>query len=286
MSKRTTRAQTAAQTLEILERGTYVAPDGKEVSIKDMLADSISGTKLYRPDDFSELRNHKLNSRSAVTNTEIRVTDETTLGAACRLFQTYPDSDVLALNFASAKNPGGGFLNGSQAQEESLARASGLYACINPVQEYYQVHRSMRSCLYTDHMIYAPHLPVFRDDDDRLLETPYPLSMITSPAVNAGVVRQSSGKGNSKKETANIEPVMVGRVEKLLSLAFFHGHDTLVLGAWGCGVFRNDPEMIAKIFRDALTGEYKNNFSRVVFAVPGNDKRNHDAFERQFREVV
>ena len=143
------------------------------------------------------------------------------------------ETRVLALNFASAKNPGGGFLKGSQAQEESLARASGLYACINPIQTGYEANRRNASCLYTDHMIYSPDVPVFRDDDDLLLDHPYLVSFLTAPAVNAGEVRL--------KEPGNVVPDRggdaVGRMEKVLSLAVVHGHEVLVLGAWGCGVF-------------------------------------------------
>jgi len=69
------------------------------------------------------------------------------------------------LNFASAKNPGGGFLGGGSAQEESLARSSGLFPCINQMQQMYETNRAYRSCLYTDHMIYSPRVPVFRDDE-------------------------------------------------------------------------------------------------------------------------
>lgn len=111
---------------------------------------------------------------------------------------------MLALNFASARHPGGGFLGGSQAQEESLARASGLSPCLNQFQEMYDTNQRFSSCLYTDHMIYAPDVPVFRDDDDRLLEEPFLVSILTAPAVNAGAVRR-----NEPHHVQHIEPVML-----------------------------------------------------------------------------
>jgi uncharacterized protein (TIGR02452 family) len=192
------------------------------------------------------------------------VANETTLSAVVRLLSEDAGRRVLALNFASAKNPGGGFLGGSQAQEESLARASGLYACIAPMTGYYETNRACGSCLYTDHMIYSPDVPVFRDDDDRLIARPYLVSFLTAPAVNAGAVRW-----NEPRHVARIEPVMRSRIEKLLTVAVARGHDALVLGAWGCGVFQNDPVQVARWFREYLIspGRFHAVFTRVVFAV-------------------
>ena len=105
---------------------------------------------------------------------------------------------VLCLNFASAKNPGGGFLNGSQAQEESLARATGLYPCISQMTQLYEKNRYYGSCLYLNDMIYSPQVPVIRDDNDELLNKIFLISILTAPAVNAGAVRK-----NAKKQEIN-----------------------------------------------------------------------------------
>src|SRR5262249_16056788 len=184
--------------------------------------------------------------------------------AARRLAEGEPGGRVLALNFASARHPGGGFLKGSQAQEESLARASGLYACLAQFPAMYEANARFPSCLYTDHMIYSPDVPVFRDDADALLDRPYPVSFVTAPAVNVPALRT-----NESARLAQVEPVMRSRMDKVLSLAVVHGHDLLVLGAWGCGVFANDPERVARWFRDHLTGDgiFARAFRRVVFAV-------------------
>src|SRR4029077_4484905 len=103
---------------------------------------------------------------------KIRATNGTTLAAARQLHEQYGPERIALLNFASARNPGGGFLSGSQAQEESLARASGLYASLSRMTDYYGANRRSKSALYTDHMVYSPLVPVFRDDDDRLLDEP------------------------------------------------------------------------------------------------------------------
>lgn len=193
----------------------------------------------------------------------IEVTGETTLAAASRLSVDEGREDVVCLNFASAKNPGGGFLGGSQAQKESLARATGLYPCIAQMSEMYDYNRKQRSCLYSDYMIYSPQVPVIRDDEDRLLDKYNLTAFITAPAVNAGVVRD---RGDADDQ--QIESVMKGRIRYILDVAALHGHQTIVLGAYGCGVFRNDPAKVAEYFHDVLVREsFKHSFERIVFAV-------------------
>ncbi|MGF7535574.1 TIGR02452 family protein [Bacillus mexicanus] len=151
------------------------------------------------------------------------------------------------MNFASAKNPGGGFLRGSNAQEESLARSSGLYVSISTQQKMYEESKKCKNAMYTDYMIYSPDVPVFRDDDGGLIE-PYNVSFITSPAVNTGIV-----KSRDKHITQyHIDIVMKKRIEKILAAAIVNGHKHIVLGAFGCGVFKNSPEIVAKYFDEIL----------------------------------
>lgn len=237
MVSRKQRAAIAAETMRAMEDGFYRLPSGQRVDIAAQLEAAKQGTVLYRPGEGP--RAGKLDPDER-TRPSIEVARETTLAAARRLVAEDPDRGVFALNFASAKNPGGGFLGGSQAQEESLARASGLYACLMTQWDYYEENRGFGSCLYTDHMIYSPQVPVFRDDDDELLEEPVPVSFLTAPAVNAGVVRQKERR-NARK----IEATMLRRMRMLLSVAASHGHRAIVLGAWGCGVFRNDADEVA-----------------------------------------
>ena len=188
---------------------------------------------------------------------------------------------VGVLNFASARNPGGGFLAGAQAQEESLARSSGLYHSLLKCQSYYHYHRVHRSGLYSDRMIYSPHCPVFRNDDGALLEQPYFVVFITAPAPNAGAVQH-----NQPSLVAQIEGVLRERAAKLLGLAACHRREVLVLGAWGCGVFRNDPAMVAGIFSELIApnGRYWGRFRKVVFAVldTSRSQGTYQAFVERF----
>lgn len=275
------RSRIAQETLDILSRGSYNLPDQQSVSLQPALQDAIQRTELFSPEVLDDL----LSEARTLLETQhgplatIEVTGETTLAAASRLLQQ-GHTDVMCLNFASAKNPGGGFLGGSQAQEESLARASGLYACIAPVHGYYATHRHLKSLLYTDNMIYSPDVPVFRDDNDQLLEVPYRATMITSAAVNRGAIEQ-----NSPEEKPRIAAVMSERIEKMLALCVHKKQQALVLGAWGCGVFRNDPLQMAEWFRQHLLEHgYARAFKHITFAVYDTSKQQNtrNAFQQTF----
>jgi uncharacterized protein (TIGR02452 family) len=120
----------------------------------------------------------------------------------------------------------------------------------------------MRDALDTTSAIYSPDVPVFRDDDGLLLDTPYLISFITAPAVNAGVVLE-----HDRSRRAEIMATMSERVAWVLAIAAVHGHAALVLGAWGGGVFKNDPTEIAGHFAAALGGSFQSVFTTVIFAV-------------------
>ena len=96
------------------------------------------------------------------------------------------------LNFASAKKPGGGFMNGAQAQEESIARASTLYPSLisNEGRKFYAHYRAdPDNALYTHAMVYSPAVVLFRDDMGNW-KKPIDVDVLTSAAVNAGEVRE------------------------------------------------------------------------------------------------
>ncbi|MGD0032242.1 TIGR02452 family protein [Paenibacillus illinoisensis] len=264
-NQRSSRARIAQETLAILEEGQYINGYDRRVSIDEDLKRAIQGSVLYRPDELPALREQVrlLHAAPKSAAAKIEVTGETTLAAASRLVVDEGRTDVVCLNFASAKNPGGGFLGGSQAQEESLARASGLYPCISQMNEMYDHNRKLRTCLYSDYMIYSPGVPVIRDDEDRLLAQYYTTAFITAPAVNAGVVKE-----REQADDQQIESVMKERIRYILDVAATNGHRTLVLGAYGCGVFRNDQVDVARYFHEVLVQEnFRQSFDQIVFAV-------------------
>ncbi|NMO15402.1 TIGR02452 family protein [Pyxidicoccus fallax] len=265
----------AQETVEITERGAYLAPSGKTVLIRDAVERSVQGTVLYRPGDFSGLSRPE--PLDADARPRIEVTSDKTGNAARRLVEAGVEG-VVALNFASAKNPGGGFLGGAKAQEEDLARCSALYATLLTQPEYYDVNRAERSPLYTDHIIYSPDVPFFRSESRELLEQPFTVSIITAPAPNAGAVAR-----NAPDLRSHVAGVLRARAKKVLQVAAHQGHRTLVLGAWGCGVFRNEPSQVAEAFARALDA-FPGVFERVVFAVweRDGDGPNLRAFREYF----
>jgi uncharacterized protein (TIGR02452 family) len=204
--------------------------------------------------------------------TEFEVTNETTLSGAQRLLRL--GHNPVALNFASATHPGGGFLSGARAQEEYLARSTGLYACLRN-NSMYQFHMCNYDPLYSNYAIYSPAVPVFRADDGVHLEEPYTVAITTAPAVNAAKLAEA--------RHAEIAPAIWRRILKVLAIGILHGHDSIVLGAWGCGAFGNDPNQIAALFERALRENFKGAYRRVVFAIAdgSDEKRFIGPFQRR-----
>lgn len=308
----------AESTLAAIERGSYIVEDIGEIYISDAVSRSLEHTRLYSYDSVlaswpsspspssSSLVRIKSPSHSPPPtpkegkDPKIIVLQTSTLAGACLLASTTshpsPKSSVIELereenkigilNFASAKHPGGGFLNGAEAQEESIARSSTLYPSLisHTAEAFYTVHRHDPQAGYYSHsMIYSPNILLLRDDDGSW-QRPVVADVLTSPAVNSGVVRQSvMGRLNPKGEAAKIERVMRERAARVLYAFERHGVRHLVLGAWGCGVFQNDVKTIAHIWADLLGREgsrFRKSFDRVVFAVLG-DKTFRD-FEAAF----
>jgi uncharacterized protein (TIGR02452 family) len=279
---RSKRRTIAKETIEILENGFYTSESGLRVDLQSAQADAVKGSLLYRPADFDAVHAEAqtlLDARSDAPLCQLKIEEATTFAGVRQLLDAGKEK-VICLNFASAKNPGGGFLGGSQAQEEALARASGLYPCLSANFGYYEFNRAKGGAIYSHHLIYSPSVPVFRNDDDELLDEYYVASIITAPAVNVGALP----KKKVKKET--IREIMLERTENVLATALTQGYSTLVLGAWGCGVFRNDPHDMAGYFKHFLgeTGKYARAFDEVVFAIPGfsSSKANLAAFRKVF----
>lgn len=241
------RQRVAEETVAILEAGRFEGPEG-EVEIGPALAASVAGTRLYTPDEPPPA------AAPSDARTRVELRNETTLEGARALVDA--GHRVAALNFASGVNPGGGFLRGSQAQEESLARASGLYSTLVG-SPYYQFHRAQDDAVYSDHVIYSPDVPVFRDDAGVMLASPWPCSFVTSPAIKRQKVTRA----------IDAEAIMRRRMSRVLDVMAANEHAAVVLGAWGCGVFRNEPEMIAGLFDEALRTTHRGVFEVARFSV-------------------
>jgi len=212
-------------TLKILSDGKYVV-NNHEVSIKESLDDSISKTILYNDEDIKPT---------------IEVCNEKSFTSATRLLKEGKENIVL-LNFASGHSVGGSVIEGANAQEEDLCRCSGLYDSLKTKTEFYE-RNSKNKIEYTDDIIYSPNVPFFKDDNFNLLEKPIHLSVITSPAPNL-----MHGFDNE----FDLNFLINKRILKILRVAMMNNHKTILLGAWGCGAFQNDPLMIINAFKESL----------------------------------
>ncbi|MFJ5259898.1 TIGR02452 family protein [Streptomyces sp. NPDC088387] len=257
----------AKETERIVAEGGYRSADGREIRIAAAVEAAADGTRMHGPAPLD------VPSVPPLT-TSVEVTGESSLEAARRL-----GPGTAVLNFSSARNPGGGYLNGAQAQEEALCRASALYTCLLRAPEFYAHHRTHRDAFYTDRVIHSPAVPVFRDDRGHLLDTPYTTAFLTSAAPNAGVIRRTT-----PERSTEIPGALASRAERVLQVAATHGYRRLVLGAWGCGVFQNDPEMVATTFRALLDDGFKAHFEQVTFAILDRTEQTttRSAFERTF----
>ncbi|MFN1218346.1 TIGR02452 family protein [Chryseobacterium kwangjuense] len=262
----------AKDTLDILAKKYYINKENEKISIEKELEVCKKGTVLFSSEDLAEISKSELPETNFETLFE--VWNFSSLKAILKLAEEENQEKIMCLNFASAKNPGGGFISGAEAQEESLARTSALYETQLQAGHYYKIHRNMESCFYTDMMIYSPKVPVFRKDKGELLSKPVLCNFITSPAVNAGVVKRQE-----PEREGEIYGAMDIRMKKMFALALNQGNETLILGAWGCGVFKNDPQEIADLFKKHLRGKYKNKFKRVVFAVLTKNEMMLELFE-------
>ena len=263
MNTRDHRIQQAKETMKIIEQGFYTVNKNR-IDITPLIQQSVNGTQFYSANTLDSLQSEL--TQSLADNkyqTHITVQNCTSIEAARQLLKT--NGKTACLNFASAKHPGGGFLSGSQAQEESLARSSALYPTLTKFQhEMYDYNRSLNTCLYSDCMIYSPNVVFFRDDAGELLLQPFLLDILTSPAVNVGAMMQ-----HKPSELSMVKQTMLSRIDKILSVFVLHKVEKLILGAWRCGVFQNKPEDVADYFAYYLTqkGKYANCFREIVFAV-------------------
>lgn len=209
----------------------------------------------------------------------------------------YPEKNVAVLNFASATNPGGGVVNGSSAQEECLCRCSTLY--FNLIEEkmkngFYLSHRKQKNPLHNDDIIYTPAVVIFKTD------TSYPklmkeekwktVNVITCAAPNLREKPSNihnSGDGNVSVSISDNELQLLHekRGAKFLDVALAEKNQVVILGAFGCGAFKNKPEIVAKAYKN-LMEKYKYAFETIEFAVycSPRDDSNYQVFKKILEE--
>ena len=250
------------------------------VSVRESHA--ISPIKSYDTMGFMEIviKNH-LDDKMC----DIKVTRNRTFEAVRKLKEKGVNCDKIAvLNFASATTPGGGVVSGSSSQEESLCRVSTLYNALTAkqVKIYYDMNRHHKDRFYTDWIIYSPEILVFRNDEfEDMSVLPmddwYHCNVITCPAPNL------------PDATEEYKIIMRNRIRYILTTAERKGNTHLILGAFGCGAFKNDPEVVSQLFKEVIIDEgFGHLFEYIEFAVYCRqyDTKNNTAFYNTFKPFM
>lgn len=271
------------ETFQILSKGYYKI-GSKKYKIDDDIDFCIKNTKCIRPSHkfkvFFEPKRINSSQKHSILK-RVFVENSSTFEAARKLNQN-DRNDVCVLNFASAVQPGGGVKNGRGAQEETLSRMSSLYMSLFQAKEMYECNKKENDPFYSDYMIYSPDVVVFRDDDYNLIKF-YHVSVISAAAVNFGEVKKIYG--DSKKVEKSVYKAMKRRCRKILSLCLENDIQSIVLGAFGCGVFKNRPEDVSEIFRELIVDEgWGLFFDKIVFAIKSPTKSPNYTL-KQFRKA-
>ncbi|KDQ56476.1 hypothetical protein JAAARDRAFT_132822 [Jaapia argillacea MUCL 33604] len=293
--RRAALKQIADTTLHAIEKGA-ISIHGTTHDIAQRVRCSKENTRFYSANSLLSSWRTSILPPLTTTPTEISFLEVSTIDGVRLLSDIYKANSLNGaktgvLNFASAKKIGGGFRSGAQAQEESIARSSTLSSSLmtSTAQSFYTLHnRDPKGGYYSHSMIYSPSVLIFRDDAGNWIE-PLEVDILTSPAVNAGVVRRAARNGHAEalEEEAKIERVMKERMARILFLFQQRGTQNLVLGSFGTGVFQNKVSMVARIWAELLVADgarFKNVFERVVFAILG--KATFDEFQASFDDLV
>lgn len=211
--------------------------------------------------------------------------------------EAYAARPVCVLNFASATRPGGGVAQGASAQEECLCRCSTLYPCLDAADmrdRFYLPHRQARNPLHSDDCIYTPGVIAFKSDTAHPHALPeqswFRVNIITCAAPN---LRPMPGNAMNPEEGAaaritprQLQALHERRMRRILDIAAQNENDAVILGAFGCGVFRNDPEVVAEAMA-AVIADYRYCFDTIEFAVYCADRpaRNYHVFHRRLSGI-
>ena len=238
--------------------------------LKESVAGSVKAQRLI-PETF-ELPNKNRNRYNEPAR--IVVSKKRTFEAA----EGVKDLKTAVHNFASATNPGGGVTRGANAQEECLCRCSGLYFCLNTREMwegFYGPHRATHDPIHNDDIIYTPNVTVFKTDTAYPELMPrsdwYDVDVITCAAPNLRPVPGNSyNSGDAGKAVSisdsDLQVIHEKRLRRILDVALEADSEAVILGAFGCGAFMNDPHVVASAAKTVIE-DYLYAFRYIEFAV-------------------
>ena len=250
------------------------------------VSEAKAATRLYQLEEYPE------GLTAAGEDCMITVTKNKSFEAAMEIRKEHPDWRIAVLNFASATNPGDGVKTGSSAQEESLCRRSTLYPTLTQNwlwHEYYQKNRDAHDNLHTDACICSPGVVICKTDGtwpERMGEKDW----VTVDVISCAAPNLRKRPGNYHNPEYGLTPeISAGelytlhkkRAEHILHVAAANHAHALVLGAFGCGAFANDPNVVARAYKEAIAA-YTQYFRMIEFAVfcRQDETENYEAFKK------
>lgn len=245
------------QTIEIVNNGHYITSEGLTVEIgsdDEMRENTRFYSKVFTVCDIPR----------KTASTEICVVNNDCIDAGLEIMRA--GFNPIILNFANRRRAGGGVLNGARAQEETIFRRTNIYRSLcqfMPDAESYSLNRNRRQYPMDKNFggIYTPYATVFRAADYSLLNKPEKVSFVSVAAMNRPKL-----VGN--KIAPELIDGTLNKMRTILRIGLYHGHDAIVLGAFGCGAFQNPPTHIAELFHQVINeSEFKNKYKKIVFAI-------------------
>lgn len=259
----------------------------ENVRLKTVVRASIASQQLIlEGDPLPEFEKKKYHSPA-----QIVVSKKRSYEAA----SAYKEQSVCVHNFASASNPGGGVTHGANAQEECLCRCSSLYFCLNAPEMwngFYKPHRNAGNPVHNDDLIYTPSVVVFKTDTayPKLMpeDSWYNVNVITCAAPNlrerpSNLYNTGDGYKTVRLSDEELRAIHEKRLRRILDVAAIGENKVVILGAFGCGAFSNNPEIVAQAAKNVIE-EYKYVFETIEFAIycgPGDEKN-----YRIFNEMI
>lgn len=234
----------------------------RSAALQEKTAAAQASNKVY-PEGFRAAKRTAYKKRA-----EILVKADTTFSVARKYCSV---GRVAVLNFANPETPGGGVQNGAMAQEECLCRSSNLYACLcaeNVFTDYYLYHRTLHNAFYSDRVIYTKNITVFKDDSE------VPQIMPKEAWFTVDVITCAAPYLAKRKYTnlTALKHLFKQRIQNILETAIDNEAEVIVLGAFGCGAFKNPPNIVSEAFREVICGrEYRDCFRKIVFAIKSSN---------------
>lgn len=196
---------------------------------------------------------------------EVSVVEEDTIVAGLKLVDE--KLNPVLLNMASDRKPGGGVEKGCRAQEEEMFRRTNYCMHLN--------RKNVKYPLDPLSVVYTPDVTVLKDEKYNVVET-RPISFIACAGVRDPYLKDDGRMRSQDRQ------LLKAKIRMIFQTAVYHGHDSLVLGALGCGAFYNPPEDVAATFKLVISEYQPGVFKKIVFAVKscGRD-RNFAIFHEQ-----